>query len=152
MENNMNLQESIRNDLNKITEANNNDLSTSLYAYERGVDDGFFGGNDNNTFSTNEQRHAYKRGYDHGVWMYTENAHPEESNEGVNEDGMSKDQAERISNAIDEDLDEIYEIVFGANGNANHTHGELVEVLRALMKGNPNIIDKVYQSTSAFSN
>jgi hypothetical protein len=87
MENNMNLQESIRNDLNKINE-------------------------DPATF------------------------------DDVNQDRAS--QAEEISKMVDEDLDEIYEIVFGANGNANHTHGELVEVLRALMKGNPSIVNDVY--------
>jgi len=53
-------------------EDDNNDLIELLYAYEQGVDDGFFDGNEKNTFSTNEQRHSYRRGYDHGVWMYAE--------------------------------------------------------------------------------
>jgi hypothetical protein len=83
-----NLTEDIRSDLTKIfsernevvaEEDDNNDLIALLYAYEHGVDDGFFDGNEKNTFSTNEQRHAYSRGYDHGVWMYTENTHPAEA-------------------------------------------------------------------------
>jgi len=53
-------------------EDDNNDLTSLLNVYERGVDDGFFDGNNKNTFPTHEQRHAYRRGYDHGVWMYTE--------------------------------------------------------------------------------
>ena len=43
-----------------------------LDAFERGVDDGFFQGNYNDPYVGDEMRAAYKRGYDHGVWMYCE--------------------------------------------------------------------------------
>ena len=47
---------------------------TIIHAYERGVDDGFFSGNSNDTYTgpRDELRAAYQRGYDHGVWMYCE--------------------------------------------------------------------------------
>lgn len=47
---------------------------TIIHAYERGVDDGFFSGNSNDTYDgpRDELRAAYKRGYEHGVWMYCE--------------------------------------------------------------------------------
>ena len=47
---------------------------TIIHAYERGVDDGFFSGNSNDNYTgpRDELREAYKRGYDHGVWMYCE--------------------------------------------------------------------------------
>lgn len=45
-----------------------------IHAFERGVDDGFFRGESNDTYlgPRDELRVAYKRGYDHGVWMYSE--------------------------------------------------------------------------------
>ena len=45
-----------------------------IHAFERGIDDGFFSGNSNDTYvgPRDELRAAYKRGYDHGVWMYCE--------------------------------------------------------------------------------
>ena len=47
---------------------------TIIHAYERGLDDGFFSGNSNDTYDgpRDELRAAYKRGYEHGVWMYCE--------------------------------------------------------------------------------
>jgi len=45
-----------------------------LEAYEKGLDDGFFRGEecwDRSTWGDRENV-AYKRGYDHGVWMYCE--------------------------------------------------------------------------------
>jgi len=46
----------------------------TLTAYERGVDDGFFRGSEcwDTSDWTDEIKDAYKRGYDHGVWMYCE--------------------------------------------------------------------------------
>jgi len=46
-----------------------------LSAYERGVDDGFFRGTESDYMeglSNDEERIAYKRGFDHGVWMHCE--------------------------------------------------------------------------------
>ena len=45
-----------------------------LSAYERGLDDGFFRGERVNISlnKSDDERIAYKCGYDHGVWMYTE--------------------------------------------------------------------------------
>lgn len=45
-----------------------------LDAFERGVDNGFFLGNYNDTivWERPELRAAYDRGYEHGVWMYCE--------------------------------------------------------------------------------
>ena len=45
-----------------------------LDAFERGVDNGFFLGNYNDTivWERPELRAAYDRGYEHGVWMYGE--------------------------------------------------------------------------------
>ena len=47
---------------------------TIIHAYERGLDDGFFQGERNDTYlgPRDELRVAYERGYDHGVWMYCE--------------------------------------------------------------------------------
>jgi hypothetical protein len=45
-----------------------------LSAYERGVDDGFFRGTESDYPEglPDDERAAYKRGYDHGVWMHCE--------------------------------------------------------------------------------
>ena len=45
-----------------------------IHAFERGVDDGFFRGEQAHPplGSSDEERSAYRRGYDHGVWMYCE--------------------------------------------------------------------------------
>jgi hypothetical protein len=45
-----------------------------IHAFERGLDDGFFQGESNDTYlgPRDELRVAYKRGYDYGVWMYCE--------------------------------------------------------------------------------
>jgi hypothetical protein len=45
-----------------------------LSAYERGVDDGFFRGERVNISlnKSDDERVAYKCGYDHGVWMHCE--------------------------------------------------------------------------------
>lgn len=45
-----------------------------INAYERGVDDGFFKGERENMplGTSDDERVAYERGYDHGVWMYCE--------------------------------------------------------------------------------
>jgi hypothetical protein len=45
-----------------------------LDAFQKGIDDGFFQGNHNDTivWEREELRAAYDRGYDHGVWMYCE--------------------------------------------------------------------------------
>jgi len=45
-----------------------------IHAFERGIDDGFFSGNSNDTYEgpRDELRAAYNFGYDHGVWMYCE--------------------------------------------------------------------------------
>ena len=47
-------------------------MNEIILAYERGVDDGFFRGAENDPYVDDELRAAYKRGYDHGVWMYCE--------------------------------------------------------------------------------
>lgn len=47
-------------------------MNEIILAYERGVDDGFFRGTENDPYVGDELRAAYKRGYDHGVWMYCE--------------------------------------------------------------------------------
>ena len=56
---------------------------TIIHAYERGLDDGFFQGERNDTYlgSRDELRVAYKRGYDHGVWMHCETLEKEKENE-----------------------------------------------------------------------
>jgi hypothetical protein len=43
-----------------------------LSAYERGVYDGVFRGTESYDLEglPDDERVAYKRGYDHGVWMY----------------------------------------------------------------------------------
>ena len=42
-------------------------------AFERGIDDGFFQGTQNPPVDrSDDERVAYKRGYDHGVWLYCE--------------------------------------------------------------------------------
>ena len=45
-----------------------------LSAYERGVDDGFFRGTESDYMEglSNDERVAYERGFDHGVWMHCE--------------------------------------------------------------------------------
>jgi len=44
-----------------------------VHAFERGIDDGFFHGTQNPPLGqSDEERVAYKRGYDHGVWLYCE--------------------------------------------------------------------------------
>jgi len=47
---------------------------TIIHAYERGLDDGFFSGNPNDSYlgPREDLKAAYKRGYDRGVWMYCE--------------------------------------------------------------------------------
>jgi hypothetical protein len=47
-------------------------MNEIILAYERGVDDGFFRGTENDPYVGDELRAAYKRGYDHGVWMHCE--------------------------------------------------------------------------------
>jgi hypothetical protein len=42
-------------------------------AFERGIDDGFFQGTQSPLFDrSDDEQAAYKRGYDHGVWLYCE--------------------------------------------------------------------------------
>jgi hypothetical protein len=42
-------------------------------AFERGIDDGFFQGTQNPPLGrSDDERLAYKRGYDHGLWLYCE--------------------------------------------------------------------------------
>ena len=44
-----------------------------IHAFERGVDDGFLRGEEDPPLGrSDDERVAYKRGYDHGVWMYCE--------------------------------------------------------------------------------
>jgi|GEM_PF-4370118 len=44
-----------------------------LHAFQRGVDDGFLYGTQNPPLEkSDDERVAYQRGYDHGVWMYCE--------------------------------------------------------------------------------
>lgn len=44
-----------------------------IHAFERGLDDGFFRGESNPPLGrSDEERAAYHRGYDHGVWMFCE--------------------------------------------------------------------------------
>lgn len=45
-----------------------------IHAYESGLDDGFFKGERENwpLGGSDEERIAYERGYDHGVWLYCE--------------------------------------------------------------------------------
>jgi hypothetical protein len=44
-----------------------------IHAFERGVDDGFFSKPQESPLGvSDEERSAYQRGYDHGVWMYCE--------------------------------------------------------------------------------
>jgi hypothetical protein len=47
---------------------------TMLHAYERGLDDGLLRGERENMplGKSDEERAAYQRGYDHGVWLYCE--------------------------------------------------------------------------------
>lgn len=50
-----------------------NDETIMVNAFERGIDDGFFQGIQNPLFDrSDDERVAYKRGYDHGVWLYCE--------------------------------------------------------------------------------
>lgn len=44
-----------------------------LFAYEQGIDDGFFIGSETRIIDdwSDEARAAYRRGYDHGVFLYT---------------------------------------------------------------------------------
>lgn len=51
-----------------------------LAAYEKGLDDGFFRGeecSDSSEWSDFESA-SYKRGYDHGIWMFCEMQEAEE--------------------------------------------------------------------------
>ena len=52
-----------------------------IHAYERGVDDGFFLGHQENwpLGPSDEERDSYQRGYDHGVWMYAETLEKEKA-------------------------------------------------------------------------
>ena len=52
-----------------------------LNAYERGLDDGFFRGErgSESLDKSDDERVAYERGYDHGVWMYTETLEGEQA-------------------------------------------------------------------------
>jgi hypothetical protein len=47
-------------------------MNEIISAYEQGVDDGFFRGIENDPYVGDELRAAYRRGYDHGVWMHCE--------------------------------------------------------------------------------
>lgn len=60
-------------------------MNEILAAFERGIDDGFFRGVENHSFPewTEEARHAYRRGYDHGIWLYCENQKESYIREGV---------------------------------------------------------------------
>jgi hypothetical protein len=57
----------------KMNEAKKPDWKM-LDAFQKGIDDGFFQGNYNDTlvWEREELRASYNRGYDHGVWMYCE--------------------------------------------------------------------------------
>jgi hypothetical protein len=50
------------------------DYDKLLHAFERGIDDGFFRGAEcwDSSKWGDFERASYKRGYDHGVWMYCE--------------------------------------------------------------------------------
>ena len=45
-----------------------------IHAFEQGIDDGFLTGHRANPYmgSNDAVRQAYERGYDHGVWLYSE--------------------------------------------------------------------------------
>lgn len=48
-----------------------NEAERYVFAYEQGLDDGFFEGNATPPEDPIE-RAFYKRGYEHGVWMFCE--------------------------------------------------------------------------------
>jgi len=51
----------------------NGNIWRMVNAFERGIDDGFFQGTQNPLLDQpDDERVAYKRGYDHGVWLYCE--------------------------------------------------------------------------------
>ena len=57
-------------------------MERCIAAFERGIDDGFFVGNE--VLPDDQTESAfYRRGYDHGVWMYCETL---EKTEKANED------------------------------------------------------------------
>jgi hypothetical protein len=60
-------------------------MNEILLAFERGIDNGFFRGDvtcETSDWSA-EQLVAYKRGYNHGVWLYCENQKESYVREGV---------------------------------------------------------------------
>jgi len=51
----------------------NKETWSLIHAFERGVDDGFFRvASCPPENKSDDERSAYQRGYDHGVWMYCE--------------------------------------------------------------------------------
>ena len=60
----------------------NENIWRMVNAFERGLDDGFFQGIQNPPLNRpDDEQGAYKRGYDHGVWLYCETLEKEAFNE-----------------------------------------------------------------------